>query len=102
MTTGLSVRNALELARAARPSPRSRARPSSVCLPAQEPAEHDDEDDQQSLDRPRRSSDPSPRIRRIVFDSVRMYAAAMGPISPPTPPSSETPPSTTAATLLSV
>src|SRR5262249_24259998 len=39
---------------------------------------------------------------RIVLISVSTNAAAIGPTRPPTPPSSETPPSTTAATELSV
>src|SRR5581483_2878818 len=44
----------------------------------------------------------TPLMIRIVFTSVRTNAAAMGPSNPPTPPRSETPPSTTAATEFSV
>ena len=41
---------------------------------------------------------------RIMIDltSVSTNAAAIGPIRPPMPPTSATPPSTTAATLFSV
>src|SRR5262249_22053238 len=44
----------------------------------------------------------TPLMIRIVFTSVSTTAAAIGPIRPPTPPSSDTPPSTTAATELRV
>src|SRR5262249_16156168 len=39
---------------------------------------------------------------RSVFTSVSTNAPMIGPMSPPTPPRRETPPSTTAATLFSV
>ena len=104
-----NVRTIAGLSRSSRPMfGRSRL---SVCgtaliagfafLPEREPADHHHAHDDRALD----------HLRPVLVDAlddhdrldrVRTNAAAIGPTRPPTPPSSETPPSTTAATEFSV